>query len=253
MDHEVKAFKGEGVDRGRAPLAEARPRVVERARTCRQSQAREIEGHAAELVRGQHAEQLAIQERRRGDAVQAEHRLPVARLPDEAPYAGRAEFPTRGPMGRDHRTVSARRSGLRWTGSGHEAWSTGCRPGAPSCRRRRQGGRRPRGSPVRQRTSRPSQLTRASRRSPGSGPSRSSKARRALETDQQVRRRHGVRGAAAHDREAMPPGVGEDPLPPFRAEVAWPDDDRRACGCCPPLAERRRGWLRPMTTGVVTP
>jgi hypothetical protein len=89
MDDEVEAFELEGVDRGRAPRTEARPRVVERDRTRRQPEARQVERDTAQLVRCQHRQQLAIEERRRRDAVHAStgSPAPVSRTKLRTPAA----------------------------------------------------------------------------------------------------------------------------------------------------------------------
>jgi hypothetical protein len=79
---EVEAIELQRVERGERPGSQARPAIVEPLRALREPQAREVEGDAAQAACRQLGEDLAVQERRGGHAVQAHDRRAGALLPD---------------------------------------------------------------------------------------------------------------------------------------------------------------------------
>jgi hypothetical protein len=103
VDHEVELVDPEGVDGRHRPGALTRPRVVETRRAFRQPEPRKVERDPAQPVRRKPRQQLAVQERRSRNAVEAERRFAVALLADEAPNTGREEVPAVRPVRRDDR------------------------------------------------------------------------------------------------------------------------------------------------------
>jgi len=98
----VKALEPERVDRLAAETAEPRPRVVEVGWTVGEAEPGQVERDSAQAAGGELVEHLAVQEARRGDAVEAHDRLAGAGLAHEAVDPARGEAPARRSVGSDH-------------------------------------------------------------------------------------------------------------------------------------------------------
>ena len=108
--------RSERIDRGGAVGPEPADPVVEVRGVGGQSHARQIERDTAEAAVRRVGQDLAIEERRRGQSVEQEDRSAVARGPHEPAHAGGDEGPTGGAMGLDERGPGGRR---RDSHSGH--------------------------------------------------------------------------------------------------------------------------------------
>src|ERR1700694_4300515 len=102
VHHKMAAIDPECVDRVGLPFGQAAPRVVEIGGALGQSQTGEVEGNAAQPPAGQLRQDLAVEERTGGHAVQTHYRCAVAPLEHEAANAARFERHPGQPMTLHH-------------------------------------------------------------------------------------------------------------------------------------------------------
>jgi hypothetical protein len=102
VHHKMAAIDPERVDRLSGPSGQAAPRVVEICGALGQSQTGEVEGNAAQPPAGQLRQDLSVEERTGGHAVQTHHRCAVTSLEHEAANAARFERHPGQPMTLHH-------------------------------------------------------------------------------------------------------------------------------------------------------
>ena len=111
MDDEMAAIDLEGVDRRSRPPGQSRPRVVESLRALGQPEAREIEGDSAQALVGEHGQDLAVEERARRHAVQADDVRATALLADESDRSRPPRRPARQALWRAIASLISRATG----------------------------------------------------------------------------------------------------------------------------------------------
>ena len=103
MNHQVESVKPERVDRRRGKSAEPGPGVVGVDGPVGEAEPRQIEGDSTQATGRELGDDLAVEERRGGHAMQADDRLARPLLTDETSDGGGCEAPARASMGLDDR------------------------------------------------------------------------------------------------------------------------------------------------------